>query len=84
MEPAAMSYAQLLEAYQALRERVSALEGAAAVQHSAPAWGHEVPAHDPHQRLGAGAPLSRRERTGTPYAHARLVTDRLRAPGALA
>ena len=40
MEHAAMNYAQLLEAYQALRERVSALEGAAAVQQSAPAWGH--------------------------------------------
>ena len=40
MEHAAMSYAQLLEAYQALRERVSTLEGAAAVQQSAPAWGH--------------------------------------------
>ena len=40
MDPATMSYAQLLEAYQALQEHVSALEGAAAVQPRVPASGH--------------------------------------------
>jgi PAS domain S-box-containing protein len=43
MDPATMSYAQLLEAYQALQERVLALEEAAAVQQRAPVWGHEAP-----------------------------------------
>ena len=38
MDPATMSYAQLLRAYQALQEHVIALEGAAALQHSALAW----------------------------------------------
>ena len=40
MDPAAMSYAQLLEAYQALQEHVIALEGAAALQPRVPASGH--------------------------------------------
>jgi len=42
MDPVTMSYAQLLEAYQALQEHVIALEEAAAVQQQAPAWGHEA------------------------------------------
>ena len=36
-----MSYAQLFQAYQALQERVIALEGAAAVQQRVQVWGHK-------------------------------------------
>jgi hypothetical protein len=41
MDQAMMSYAQLLQAYQTLQEHVIALEGVAALQQSAQAWGHE-------------------------------------------
>ena len=41
MDHATMSYAQLLQAYQALQEHVIALEGAAAVQQRVQVWGHE-------------------------------------------
>jgi signal transduction histidine kinase/DNA-binding response OmpR family regulator len=53
MDPATMSYAQLLRAYQALQEHVSALEGAAALQHSAPAWEYEA-----QHTTGTGAMVS--------------------------
>ena len=52
MEHTTMSYAQLLEAYQALQARVSALEGAAAVQPRVPASGHaEQPMARPRQTV---------------------------------
>jgi PAS domain S-box-containing protein len=52
MEHTTMSYAQLLEAYQALQARVSALEGAAAVQPWVPAAGHAEQAMTcPHQTV---------------------------------
>ena len=41
MDHATMSYAQLFQAYQALQERVIALEGAAAVQQRVQVWGHK-------------------------------------------
>ena len=52
-DPATMSYAQLLRAYQALQEHVIALEGAAALQHSAPPWEHEA-----QHTAGTGATVS--------------------------
>ena len=55
MDPATMSYAQLLRAYQALQERVIALEEAAALQYSPPARGHEAP-HTARAGVTVGGP----------------------------
>src|SRR5262245_15860748 len=55
MEHTTTSYAQLLQAYQALQEHVLALEKAAAIQHTAPGWRHEVP-HTVHTHAAVSVP----------------------------
>ena len=54
-----MSYAQLLQAYQALQEHVIALEGAAALQQSAPAWEHEAAHSSTRKRSSSRKPTWR-------------------------
>ena len=43
MDPATMSYAQLLKAYQALQEQVIVLKEVAVVQPQAPVWEYSAP-----------------------------------------
>ena len=86
MDHATMSYAQLLQAYQALQEHVIALEGAAAVQQRVPGLRARGATHGPHTPDGhrPGSLPGGRRRDGRADSRARLGADAARPRGDVA